>query len=277
MARARTRHPGLPPALTRFASGDQPSGLEDGAGSASRPRSVSGSPSTRTRSASLPAATRPRSPSSPSSRAAALEVAAWIAAIARRAVLVEQDDLAPDHVGGDADLARVGAGRERDPELDRGLGRGAMAALDEVLALALDRGQAGQRPVDVGDDQGRARGRRPTRPAPRSRRDRRARRARRWRRRRRGTADGLGVLGVAHDLDAELGGGLDDRPQLVLGQLRRAVDHPARREAGRREHGRLRGDDLDHVRAVADDAARGRRRAPPARPPRARTRSRARR
>ena len=57
-------------------------------------------------------------------------------------------------------------------------------------------------------------------------------------------------------LHTELGRGLDDRPDLGLGQLGRAVDHPSRREARRREHRRLRGDDLDDVGAVADDAAR---------------------
>ena len=54
-------------------------------------------------------------------------------------------------------------------------------------------------------------------------------------------------------------------------QLRGAVDHPARLVAGRREHRRLRGDDLDHVGARRDDPSRGRPPARPGRPPRGRT------
>ena len=70
---------------------------------------------------------------------------------------------------------------------------------------------------------------------------------------------------------------VDDRPELRLGQLGRSVDHPARLVSRRGQHRRLRCDDLDDVGAVADDAARRRRRAPRGRPPRARTRGRARR
>ena len=149
---------------------------------------------------------QPRAAAEVAARIAAIGLApcSWIRTISRQTMSA----VTPD-------LAGVGAGRERHAELDGGLDRGALAAFDHVLALALDRGQAAERPVDVGHDErrneegagggqcldggsigqpgvldaGHAGLRRP--------------------------AHGLGILGVAHDLDAELGGGLHDRPQLV--------------------------------------------------------------
>ena len=69
--------------------------------------------------------------------------------------------------------------------------------------------------------------------------------------------DRFRTLGVAHDpqvLPVRLG---HDRADLGLGQLGIAVDETAGREAGRREHRRLRGDDLDDTGPVADLPSNG--------------------